>query len=69
MCWRGKVSAAAGFSGVAWAVYKKEPSSLWACLAYFSLIGALQAFTYTGIDAHFINEKITIILSKYKFGI
>ncbi|MDD4615939.1 MAG: DUF5765 domain-containing protein [Alphaproteobacteria bacterium] len=53
MCWSGEASAAlatAGFCGVAWAAYKKEPVSLWICLGYFSLMELLQAFTYSVID-------------------
>ncbi len=53
MCWSGEASATlatAGFAGTAWAFYKKEPTSLWIALGYFSLMEALQAFTYTVIN-------------------
>jgi hypothetical protein len=53
MCWSGEASAAlaaAGFAGTAWAAWKKEPMPIWASLGYFSLMEALQAFTYSVID-------------------
>ncbi len=53
MCWSGEAStvlATIGFGGCAYAAYKKEPPALWVCLGYFSLMEALQAYTYTVID-------------------
>jgi hypothetical protein len=54
MCWNGKAStvlATCGFIGCAYSAYKKEPPALWTCLSYFSLMEALQAYTYTVINA------------------
>jgi hypothetical protein len=53
MCWSGEAStvlATAGFAGTAWAAYRKEPMSLWMALGYFSLMEALQAYTYSVIN-------------------
>lgn len=53
MCWSGEASATLatiGFAGAAYAAYKKEPPALWICLGYFSLMEALQAYTYSVID-------------------
>lgn len=53
MCWSGEASAVlatAGLAGTAYAAYKKEPAALWVSLLYFSLMEALQAFTYSVID-------------------
>jgi hypothetical protein len=53
MCWSGEASAVLatiGFAGTAYAAYKKEPVALWVSLGYFSLMEALQAFTYSVID-------------------
>ena len=53
MCWSREAStvlAIAGFSGVAWAIYKKQPAPLWVGLGYFCLMEALQAFTYNVIN-------------------
>lgn len=53
MCWSGEAStvlATIGFAGTAYAAYRKEPAPLWLSLGYFSLMEALQAFTYTVID-------------------
>lgn len=53
MCWSGEAStvlAAVGIAGTAYAAYKKEPTVLWVSLGYFSLMEALQAFTYAYID-------------------
>jgi hypothetical protein len=53
MCWSGEASAvlaSVGFASTAYAVYKKEPFSLWVALGYFSLMEILQAYTYTVID-------------------
>lgn len=52
MCWSGEAStvvAAIGISGTIYAAYKKEPVGLWLCLGYFSLMEALQAYTYSVI--------------------
>lgn len=49
MCWSGEASAvlaAVGLITTAYAAYKKEPAVLWLCLGYFSLMEALQAYTY-----------------------
>jgi Family of unknown function (DUF5765) len=53
MCWSGEAStvlATIGFGATAYAAFRKEPTPLWAALGYFSLMEALQAFTYTVID-------------------
>jgi hypothetical protein len=53
MCWSGEAStvlAAIGIGTTAYAAYKKEPTGIWICLGYFSLMELLQAFTYTVID-------------------
>ncbi len=49
MCWSGEAStvlAAVGLGTTAWAAYKKEHPALWITLGYFSLMEALQAYTY-----------------------
>ena len=54
MCWNGTAStilATCCFVGCIYAVKKKEPFELWGCLAFFSLMEILQAFTYTVIDS------------------
>ena len=53
MCWSGEAStvlACAGFATAGYAAYKGEPKALWIALAYFSLMEALQAFTYSVIN-------------------
>ena len=53
MCWSGEAStvlAAVGIGTCVWAAYKKEPTVLWVTLGYFSLMEALQAYTYSVID-------------------
>lgn len=53
MCWSGEASAILatfGFATTAYAAYKGEPKPLWMALGYFSLMEALQAFTYSVID-------------------
>jgi len=53
MCWSGEASAAVavlGFTCTGYAMYRKESINLWAALGYFSLMEALQAYTYTVID-------------------
>lgn len=53
MCWSGEAStvlAAVGLSSTAYFYYKKEPAPLCAALGFFSLMEALQAYTYTVID-------------------
>lgn len=53
MCWSGEAStvlAVVGLGSTAYAAYKKEPVALWAALGYFSLMEALQAYTYSVID-------------------
>lgn len=53
MCWSGEAStvwAAVGMSASLYAVYKKEDRSLYIPLIYFSLMEALQAYTYMYID-------------------
>lgn len=53
MCWSGEASAVLATVGAAstgYAAYKKEPAPLWIVLGYFTLMEALQAFTYTVID-------------------
>lgn len=52
MCWSGEASAAIatlGFVSSAYAAYKGESKLLWFSLVYFSLMEALQAFTYSVI--------------------
>ncbi|WP_146094481.1 DUF5765 domain-containing protein [Xanthomonas arboricola] len=54
MCWSGQAStavAACGLLGCAYSAYRKEPVELWGCLAFFSLMEILQAFTYTVINS------------------
>lgn len=54
MCWSGPASAAlaaCGFVGCAVAIRRKEPAQLWGCLAFFSLMEVLQAFTYSVINS------------------
>ncbi len=53
MCWSGEASTAVATAGVLstlYAAYKKQPAPLWLCLGYFSLMEALQAYTYSVID-------------------
>ncbi len=53
VCWSGEASAilaAVGLATTAYAAYKGESPMLYAALAYFSLMEALQAYTYTVID-------------------
>ncbi len=53
MCWSGEASAllaAVGFSTTACAAVRKEPAALWAPLGYFSVMEALQAYTYVVIN-------------------
>jgi hypothetical protein len=53
MCWSGEASAALatlGFVSTGYAIRKKESKLLWLPMAYFSLMEALQAFTYSVID-------------------
>jgi hypothetical protein len=50
MCWSGEASAVlatVGLGTTVYAAYRKEPPTLWMALGYFSLMEALQAFTYT----------------------
>ncbi|MGE0754332.1 MAG: DUF5765 domain-containing protein [Alphaproteobacteria bacterium] len=53
MCWSGEASAALTVLGLACtanAIRKRESILLWAPLFYFTLMEALQAYTYTVID-------------------
>jgi hypothetical protein len=53
MCWSGEASAALaalGFASTAYAIHKKQSKLLWLPLGYFSLMEALQAYTYSVID-------------------
>lgn len=53
MCWSGEAStvlATVGLASTGYAALRKEPTPLWAALGYFSLMEALQAYTYTVID-------------------
>jgi len=53
MCWSGEAStvlAVTGLSSTAYFYYKKEPAVLCYALGFFSLMEALQAFTYLVID-------------------
>lgn len=53
MCWSGEASAALAVLGAVstgYAIHKKQSIMLWSALGYFTLMEALQAFTYTVID-------------------
>ncbi len=53
MCWSGEASlalASIGFATTAYSCARKDPMPLWGTLAYFSLMEALQAYTYFVID-------------------
>jgi len=53
MCWNGPASTALATAGIAttcYAIYRKEPMPLWIALGYFSMMEALQAFTYSVIN-------------------
>lgn len=53
MCWSGEAStvlAAIGLSSTVYFYRKKEPAVICITLGYFSLMEALQAYTYTVID-------------------
>lgn len=53
MCWSGEAStvlATVGLASTAYFFYKKESAPLCYALGYFSLMEALQAYTYTVID-------------------
>lgn len=53
MCWNMEASttlAVVGLSSTAYAAHKGEDFRVWATLGYFSLMEALQAYTYTVID-------------------
>jgi hypothetical protein len=53
MCWSGEAStvlASIGIAGTVYAAIRKEPPVLWMSLGYFSLMEALQAFTYTVLN-------------------
>lgn len=53
MCWSGEAStvlATIGLTSTAYFFSKKEPAPLCYALGYFSLMEALQAYTYTVID-------------------
>lgn len=53
MCWSGEAStvlATVGVGSTAYVALKGEKKELWLCLGYFSLMEALQAYTYTVID-------------------
>jgi hypothetical protein len=53
MCWSGEAStvlATVSLGGTAYVAMRGEKKELWLCLGYFSLMEALQAYTYTVID-------------------
>jgi Family of unknown function (DUF5765) len=53
MCWSGEAStvlAAIGLASTTYVALKGEDKRLWLPLGYFSLMEALQAYTYTVID-------------------
>ena len=53
MCWSGEAStvlATIGLSSTVYFYFKKESPTLCAALGFFSLMEALQAYTYTVID-------------------
>jgi hypothetical protein len=66
MCWSGEAStvvATAGIICTAIAAYKKHPAPLWMCLGYFSLMEALQAYTYSVIgQCHNPSNQIATLL-------
>ena len=66
MCWSGEASAVLatiGISTTAYAAIKGEPRPLWISLGYFSLMEALQAFTYTVIDmCHLPANQVATLL-------
>ena len=66
MCWSGEAStvlAAVGLGSTAYVAYKGEDKRLWMPLGYFSLMEALQAYTYTVIDdcANPANQVATLL--------
>ena len=66
MCWSLQASAAltaAGTAGVAAGVCRKQPKALVITLGYFTLMEAIQAFTYPVIDAcgASMNQVLTIL--------
>lgn len=53
MCWNGEASTALaiiGLSSTVYAAYKGDTPAVWITLGYFSLMEALQAYTYLVID-------------------
>ena len=53
MCWSAEASATLAVVGLgvaSYAAYKKESPALWVTLGYFSLMEALQAYSYTVIN-------------------
>ncbi len=67
MCWSGEASAALATLGLAVTAYsacvKKDSILLWMPLGYFTLMEALQAYTYTVIDKCGLpqNEVATVL--------
>lgn len=66
MCWSGEAStvlAAVGLGTTAYAAAKREHPALWITLGYFSLMEALQAYTYTVINecGHPGNQIATLL--------
>ena len=66
MCWSGEASTAVatiGFASSIYAVYKGEPKALCIPLFYFSLMEALQAYTYIYINmCHRPENQIATLL-------
>ena len=66
MCWSSEASftlATIGFTGAAFAAYRKEPVFRWLPLAYFSGMETLQGFTYSWIGqcGNDFNHWLTIL--------
>ena len=66
MCWSGEASAVLAVIGLTSTVYvafKWEDIRLWTALGYFSLLEALQAYTYIYIDdcADLHNQIATLL--------
>lgn len=66
MCWSGEASAvvaAIGIGSTAYAMVRREPLAITACLGYFSLMELLQAVTYTVVDqcGAPLNQVLTLL--------
>jgi hypothetical protein len=68
MCWSGEASAVLASLGIAsmtHAIYKKESKLLWLPLGYFSLMEALQAYTYSVLNNCALPENQVATLLGY----